>query len=198
MEPGGWVSDEDWARAAALGSRSAFERLVERHGGAVLGLLERRFGDVHEALDLSQDVWVRVFRGLKGFRPERSFRAWLYGIALNAARDEGRRRSVSPPIAPEDPQTELVTADFRSVLDDRSDVETALACVVEPFRSALILVDLEQLSYEEAADALGCSRGTVKSRVHRGRLSFRDHWIRLTKDSKSKETADRATAGGKR
>ena len=83
-------SDEELARAAVGGSRRAFERLVDRFAGPVARVLASRIGDVDRAEDLSQDVWVRAFRGLAGWQPDRSFRAWLFGIALNAARDEGR------------------------------------------------------------------------------------------------------------
>ena len=117
---------------------------------------------------------------------------------MNAARDEGRRRSTLPDVALEDQAVELAAPDPGSAREDRSDVKTALSRVAEPFRSAVVLVDLEQLGYDEAASALGCSIGTVKSRVHRGRLLFRDHWVRLTKDRNSTEAAGSATAGGMR
>ena len=169
----GGEADEQLAQAAAEGSRDAFARLVDRYGGAVLRLSEARLGDPHHALDLSQDIWVRVFRGLSGFRPGARFRPWLFAIALNAARDERRRRR---PEALEPTNAELPSAAGPSESELAVAVERALAAVPEPYKSALALVDREGLDYAEAAEALDCAAGTVKSRVHRGRRIFREHW----------------------
>ncbi len=178
------ATDEDLAIRAASGSRGAFEELVERWAGPVLAVLERRLADPHLALDLSQDVWVRVFRALAGFRPHAgirpggSFRSWLFSIALNAARDEGRRSERSPILYMEEFRGDVEGADPTEQAAERRAVEAALLELAEPFRTALALVDLVGLTYEEAADSLGCAVGTVKSRVNRGRLAFRDLWER--------------------
>ena len=176
METRAGESDEDLARAAVGGSRRAFERLVDRLAGSVTRVLASRLGDVDCAEDLSQDVWVRVFRGLASWQPDRSFRAWLFGIALNVARDEGRRRTRTPVVYTDD-VPERVEPLPTSEHEWRSDVDEALAAVPEPFRTALVLVDRERLEYEEAAVSLGCAVGTVKSRVCRGRRAFRDLWV---------------------
>ncbi len=168
-------TDEFLAHEAAAGSRHAFEQLVERYGGRVLSVVERRFGDHHAALDLAQDAWVRVFRALPRFREGSSFRSWLFAIVLNATRDEGRRRQRSPLVYVEAlPQTEEPMKPI-----ERVHIDDAIREVQEPYRTALILVDVEGLQYEDAAESLGCAVGTVKSRVHRGRLAFRDQWERM-------------------
>ncbi len=186
----GGAADEALAAAAKEGCRASFEELVERYGGRVHALLERRLGDAHQALDVSQEVWVRVFRGLAGFRPEAgfrggasfrpgaSFRSWLFGIALNAARDEGRRRGRAPLLYLDAFRAELAAGDPADERAERRAVEAALLGVAEPFRTALVLIDVEGLSYEEAARALACAPGTVKSRVSRGRAAFRERWER--------------------
>jgi RNA polymerase sigma-70 factor, ECF subfamily len=144
----------------------------------VVGLLERRLGDHDTALDLAQETWVRVFRALPRYDAERSFRSWLFAIALNAARDEHRRRRRSPVEFVDVP---VATTDADSERSDHTQaVERALLGVAEPYRSALLLVDVEGLGYEEAAHSAGCAVGTMKSRVARGREAFRQTWSRVT------------------
>ena len=170
--------DETLARAAGEGSRAAFERLVQRHAGRVLALLERRLGDHDAAQDLAQETWIRVHRALPRFDADRSFRAWLFAIALNAARDEQRRRRRTP--------LEFVDALPAATASDepgqerRQAIERALLGVAEPYRTALLLVDVEGLDYREAATSADCAVGTMKSRVARGRAAFRDAWHRVT------------------
>ena len=186
-------SDEELAALAAGGSRAAFEELVEHYGGSVLAVLEKRLGDHHEALDLAQEAWVSVFRSLAGFRPALgSFRAWLFSIVLNAARDEGRRRGRARIVYLDEFRGEEEGADDPTDASaDKAATLAALTAVAEPFRTAVFLVDGMGFSYEDAAQSLACAIGTVKSRVNRGRLAFRDHWTRL-----SGESVSEATAGG--
>jgi RNA polymerase sigma-70 factor (ECF subfamily) len=181
--------DETLARAAASGAQAAFARLVERYAGRVVAVLERRLGDHSAALDLGQETWIRVFRALPSFDAARSFRAWLFAIALNAARDEARRRGRSPVDYVE--QLPQPTIDHRGT-EDRQAIERALASVGEPYRTAIVLVDVEGLDYAEAAASCGCAVGTMKSRVARGRAAFREQW-RLA--SGEGETVQRRTQG---
>ncbi|MFT5287854.1 MAG: RNA polymerase sigma-70 factor (ECF subfamily) [Planctomycetota bacterium] len=167
-------SDEALAAAAAQGSRAAFEELVDRFGGSVIALIERRIGDHHTAMDLAQEAWVRIFRALALFDANRSFRSWLFSIVLNVARDEGRRRERNRVISPDEFRDSLEVADSSERLADRDLINDSLGQVVEPLRTAMVLVDVEGLSYEEASECLKCAVGTVKSRVNRGRLAIRD------------------------
>ncbi|MFT7677893.1 MAG: RNA polymerase sigma-70 factor (ECF subfamily) [Planctomycetota bacterium] len=176
MPPATQTSDEDLALWAASGDRSAFDRLVERHAGRVLAVLERRLGDHHQALDLAQEAWIRVYHALGKFEPGRNFRSWLFAIVLNGARDEFRRRTRSRVIYMDD-----FSAVGRPAQEsDQQEIEAALLRVGEPFRTSLILVDIEGLSYEEAAEAQEIAVGTAKSRVNRGRAAFRDAWRRAS------------------
>jgi len=176
-------SDEVLAVRAAGGARDAFEELVARYGMLVVSVLERTVRDHHRALDLAQEVWIKVHRALDRFRPEKRFRPWLFTIAFNVARDaqrhEGRRPVDSLEEAPLGAAA-LQVEDLTRAHDERSAIETALAAVDEPFRSALQLVDVLELSYEEAARASECALGTMKSRVSRGRSVFRERYLALT------------------
>lgn len=175
------ADDGELALEAARGSRAAFEELVRRYAGAVNAALERRHPDPHLAQDLCQEVWVRAFRGLAGFRPGASFRSWLFGIAFNALRDERRRAHRATARTALQPAGELdlrASGGDAAERDERRAALDALMGVEEPFRTALALVDLEGFSYEEAARALACAVGTVKSRVSRGRSAFRERWER--------------------
>jgi RNA polymerase sigma-70 factor (ECF subfamily) len=188
MEPKADPKDEELAGRSAAGdpdARGAFEALVHRYGGVLLGVVERQVGDHHLAHDLAQEIWIKVFRSIGRFRPEGSFRSWLFTIALNHVRDalrgQGRERVVFMdefPTAPSAPG-----ADPSGPTEERAAIEACLARVPEPFRSALTLVDVLELSYEEAAASLTCAVGTVKSRVNRGRFAFRDLYTRLGAES---------------
>lgn len=170
------TEDETLASAAASGSRAAFARLVDRYAGRVVATLERRLGDHSAALDIGQETWIRVFRGLPSFDTDKSFRSWLFAIALNAARDEGRRRKRSPV----DYVDELPhSASDSRTHDDRQAIDRALAGIAEPYRTAVVLVDSEGLDYQEAAASCDCKLGTMKSRVARGRAAFREQWRKV-------------------
>ncbi|MEC7583937.1 MAG: sigma-70 family RNA polymerase sigma factor [Planctomycetota bacterium] len=165
-------TDEGLAFAAGGGDRSAFAELVERYAGRIVAAIDRRLGDHHAALDVAQEVWIKVFRALPRFREGASFRSWLFSIALNATRDEGRRRQRRPTEGPD----ALVPLTTKQQPTQRLAIHDALQRVPEPFRSTLQLVDVEKFSYEEAATALGCNVGTVRSRLSRGRHAFRKQW----------------------
>lgn len=173
------ASDQVLAVQAAGGGREAFEELVARHARGLHCVLHAALRDRHRCEDLVQEVWIKVFGALPRYRPAGSFRSWLYSIALNHLRDAlrgGRVRS-----SPATPDVEgLIDEDARQPAERRDEVQRVQRVVAgldEPFRTALTLVDLAGLSYAEAAETCGCSLGTVKSRVHRARLAFRDAWL---------------------
>ena len=165
--------DETLACAAASGSRAAFTRLVDRYAGRIVATLERKLGDHSAAMDAGQETWIRVHRSLPRYDSSKRFRPWLLTIALNAARDEGRRRKRSPIQYAEKLPGHLEAS--RSIEESEA-IESSLAAVAEPYRTAVLLVDSQGLDYAEAAACCGCPVGTMKSRVARGRAAFRDHW----------------------
>jgi len=191
MGPSHDESDERLAQRARGGERDAFEQLVHRYGNAVHAVVEKQVQDHHLALDLAQDVWIKVFRALCRWKPSGSFRSWLFSIALNHVRDDRRRQSRhnvvylerfrSHPSAPR-------AADPKGRAEEHAVIHQCMREVGEPYRTALYLVDMVGLSYEEAAHSLSCATGTVKSRVSRGRFAFRDHYVRLAGEPEAPES----------
>lgn len=155
-----------------------WDEIVERHSERVFRLALRLTGNRPDAEDLTQDVFVRVFRSLHNYSPG-TFEGWLHRITTNLFLDGARRkqrvrfdglsderadRLVSGEVAPEG-------ALMDQTFDD--DVERALGSLPPDFRAAVVLCDVEGLSYEEVAEILGAKLGTVRSRIHRGRAMLR-------------------------
>lgn len=155
----------------------SWEDVVREHGNRVYRLAYRLTGNAHDAEDLTQDVFVRVFRSLADYTPG-TFEGWLHRITTNLFLDRMRRQQkIRFDALPEDTERlagreaspEAVYAESR--LD--ADVEAALAALPPDFRAAVVLCDIEQLSYEEIAQTLGVKLGTVRSRISRGRAMLR-------------------------
>lgn len=155
-----------------------WDEIVEHHSERVFRLALRLTGNRPDAEDLTQDVFVRVFRSLHNYSPG-TFEGWLHRITTNLFLDGARRkqrvrfdglsderadRLVSGEVAPEG-------ALMDQTFDD--DVERALGSLPPDFRAAVVLCDVEGLSYEEVAEILGAKLGTVRSRIHRGRAMLR-------------------------
>lgn len=176
--------DEKLAEEAAAGDRVAFEDLVRRFGGAVLGLAQKQVGEHHQANDVTQEIWLKVYRAIGRYQPSGSFRSWLFSITLNHLRDCRRQAARNKVVYIEDYRTATAPGHFdpRGRTEERAAIESALDRVPEPFRTALTLVDVMNLSYEEAAGSLDCAVGTVKSRVNRGRFAFRDQYLKSNED----------------
>ena len=155
-----------------------WDEVVERHSDRVFRLAYRLTGDRHDAEDLTQEVFVRVFRSLDTYTPG-TFEGWLHRITTNLFLDQARRRQRirfdalsderAGTLRSASPAPDAAFAD--RLFDD--DVELALASLPPDFRAAVVLCDVEGLSYEEIADILGAKLGTVRSRIHRGRAMLR-------------------------
>ncbi|WP_208322277.1 MULTISPECIES: RNA polymerase sigma factor SigE [unclassified Mumia] len=160
------------------GGVGTWEEIVEQHSARVFRLAYRLTGNQHDAEDLTQEVFIRVFRSLESFKPG-SFEGWIHRITTNLFLDRVRRKSkfrfdrfaegAEERLTAADPSPERVWND--ATLD--ADVEGALAALPDEFRVAVVLCDIEGLSYEEIADVLGVKLGTVRSRIHRGRKQLR-------------------------
>jgi RNA polymerase sigma factor (sigma-70 family) len=156
----------------------SWEDVVRTHSGRVYRLAYRLTGDPHEAEDLTQEVFVRVFRSLSSYTPG-TFEGWLHRITTNLFLDTVRRKQrirfdaladdASERLASREPSPSQVYDDTH--LD--SDVAAALEALPADFRAAVVLCDIEGLSYEEIAATLGVKLGTVRSRIHRGRAALR-------------------------
>ncbi|NLU83875.1 RNA polymerase sigma factor SigE [Rhodococcus sp. HNM0569] len=166
----------------ATGERSAmpsWDELVREHGDRVYRLAYRLSGNAQDAEDLTQDTFIRVFRSLSEYQPG-TFEGWLHRITTNLFLDMVRRRNrIRMEALPEDydrvpgdgPGPEQIFHDAR--LD--ADLQAALDSLAPEFRAAVVLCDIEGLSYEEIGATLGVKLGTVRSRIHRGRQAIRDH-----------------------
>ena len=157
---------------------SSWEQIVTDHSARVYRLAYRLTGNAHDAEDLTQEVFVRVFRSLHTYTPG-TMAGWLHRITTNLFLDQARRKqrirfdALTDEAAHRLPST-LPTPDAAQV--DRlfdADVESALASLSPEFRAAVVLCDIEGLTYDEIADVLGLKLGTVRSRIHRGRAQLR-------------------------
>jgi RNA polymerase sigma-70 factor (ECF subfamily) len=157
----------------------SWDEIVRTHSARVYRLAYRLTGDPHEAEDLTQDVFVRVFRSLPTYTPG-TFEGWLHRITTNLFLDRARRKAKIRFDALADHSADRLPgrepAAERAVHDQLfdADVEAALACLTPEFRAAVVLCDIEGLSYEEVARTLDIKLGTVRSRIHRGRAQLRD------------------------
>jgi len=156
-----------------------WEEVVSEHAGRVYRLAYRLTGNQHDAEDLTQEVFVRVFRSLSSYTPG-TFEGWLHRITTNLFLDQVRRRQrIRFDALPEDASDRLPGNDVgperaweQNNLD--RDVQAALDSLPPDFRAAVVLCDIEGLSYEEIAATLGVKLGTVRSRIHRGRAQLRE------------------------
>lgn len=175
------------ASVARSEDRQAFDELVERYHKQAYNIAYRMTGNHADAEDLTQEAFIRAFRFFGQYKRELPFDSWLYKIMSNAFVDTLRRRpkaqirSLDAPVATEDGEAFLDIADPSDGPEDLvlsremdSRIQSALGSMPEDFRLAVIYADIEGLSYEEIADAMGCSIGTVRSRLHRGRKLLRD------------------------
>ncbi|WP_121254940.1 RNA polymerase sigma factor SigE [Nocardioides ferulae] len=155
-----------------------WEQIVERHSDRVYRLAYRLTGDRHDAEDLTQEVFVRVFRSLDTYTPG-TFEGWLHRITTNLFLDQARRRQRIRFDALSDERASRLTSNAPTpdtAFADRTfddDIEAALATLPPDFRAAVVLCDVEGLTYEEIAEILGAKLGTVRSRIHRGRAMLR-------------------------
>jgi len=168
----------------------SWDEVVRTHSSRVYRLAYRLTGNKHDAEDLTQEVFVRVFRSLNSYTPG-TFEGWLHRITTNLFLDQARRKQrVRFDALPEDADQRMpgrAVNPAHSVHDALldSDVEQALADLPPDFRVAVVLCDIEGLAYEEIAAVLGIKLGTVRSRIHRGRSMLR------------KALEHRAPAGGR-
>lgn len=156
----------------------SWEQVVREHSGRVYRLAYRLTGNVHDAEDLTQEVFVRVFRSLSSYTPG-TFEGWLHRITTNLFLDQVRRKKrirfdaladdAHERMPGREPDPSRAYEDTH--LDD--DVQAALDALSPDFRAAVVLCDIEGLSYEEVAATLGVKLGTVRSRIHRGRAQLR-------------------------
>jgi RNA polymerase sigma-70 factor, ECF subfamily len=174
-------SDQQLVERVQAGDKTAFDLLVRKYQHRVLKLVSRFVSDAAEAEDVAQEAFIKAYRALASFRGDSAFYTWLYRIAINTAKNalvSNRRRPVDFDLDLQDPEQYdrharlkegdtpegvLLTEEIRSV------VERAMEQLPEDLRTAIVLRELEGLSYEEIAEAMDCPVGTVRSRIFRAR-----------------------------
>src|SRR5215212_10704563 len=172
------ASDYALARMAADGDLQAFEELFRKHRRLVYGLCLRMTQDVAEAEDVTQEVFVLLFRKIGGFRGEASFTTWLHRLTVNQVLMRFRKNKSRREDALEDenlqPHESVRPASPKaSQTIDRITLESALAKLPPGYRAAFILHDVEGYEHEEVARILGCAVGTSKSQLHKARTKLR-------------------------
>jgi RNA polymerase sigma-70 factor, ECF subfamily len=181
------TDDVALVRALREGSEQAYETLLSRFQQPVYNLSLRLLNDPSDASDVVQEVFLKVFRNVGHFRNQSSLKTWIFRIAINEAHNQRRwffrhrHREVGMEDEREDARSRAdLLADtgqspFDYVLDQEQQalIEEAVARINPTFRAAVVLRDITDLSYEEIADVLQISLGTVKSRILRGREALR-------------------------
>src|SRR5580698_5450745 len=190
------ITNEDAALIADLkaGSEDAFALLIAQYHQPLYSLIARNINDPADAADITQEVFIKVFRSIRGFHGDASLRTWLYRIALHEASNQRRwwsrhkKQEITIDSSFEsDPDAENNHLSLAATLADRGDspydhaaqaevrerVEAALRQLPEAFRTVVILREIEGFAYEEIAEILNVNLGTVKSRLTRGRSTLR-------------------------
>ncbi|NOY52754.1 MAG: sigma-70 family RNA polymerase sigma factor [Deltaproteobacteria bacterium] len=177
----------EWVRRSRKGDKEAFSRLVERYRKRIYGLTYGMLGNREDALDMTQETFLKAYRSLPGFRGGSDFYTWLYRIAYNRVidhyRKEGRKRHVeyddtylpsdeesirTPPSSYFNPGRELEKKELGRVITD------AVQSLPEQQRAVILLREIEGLAYEEIAASLGIRKGTVMSRLHYARQRLQE------------------------
>ncbi len=188
VEAGADAEDLRLVEALRSGCERAYEELIARFQQPVYTLALRLLSDQQDACDVVQEVFLKVFRNIGSFRGQSTLKTWIYRITVNEAHNarrwffRHRRREVELDCSPEETHNwkETIADGGRSPFDVAFDgeqhvmIEAALAKVNPIFREAVVLRDIADLSYEEVAEVLGVSLGTVKSRILRGREALRE------------------------
>ncbi len=185
-DPSGAYNDAALLAGLRAGDDSAYEALILHYQHPVYGLVTRLLSDPTEAADVTQEVFLKIFRNISSFREHSSLRTWIYRIAVNEAYNHRRwfSRHHGQEVAPNrdddardrSPVLQDTAPNAFDLVSDRETralIEKALSCLNPNFRAAVVLRDIEELSYEEIASILDVSLGTVKSRILRGREALR-------------------------
>ncbi len=188
--PTGDVSDHELVARCQNGDKAAFEQLVTRHQQRAFHVAHQLLRDPEDAMEVAQDAFVRVYRAIREFRNDAAFTTWLHQIVVNLARNKhrwwhrrgrGRTISLDQPIELQDGPVEMQaasdTADAPDAIAGRREfiahLTRAMDRLPSRYREVLVLRNIENLPYDEIAQALGCSVGTVKSRIARARELLR-------------------------
>lgn len=178
--------EEVLIQRASKGDSGAFETLVLTYEKGVYNLAFRLVSDREDAMDITQDVFLKAYQALPRFRGDSRFSTWIYRVCVNASLDHLRKKQKQPAYSLDEPLSFKESSVTREVVDETESVEDAVENKslgravlevlkdVDPAHRAIILLsDVQGYSYQEISDILGLSMGTVKSRLHRARNMVR-------------------------
>ncbi len=180
------LSDEDLIRAAVAGDDAAFRELLERYKKRAYGVAIGIVGDPDEAQDVVQDAFIKAYHNLKEFRFGSNFYTWFYRLLVNQAIDRWRKTSRAAAVSLDEKWLSEESSPAESVAFPRTPeeltanrelaaaLERAIGALPEYHRAVIVLREVEGLAYEEIAEVLRCSVGTVMSRLHYARAKLRE------------------------
>lgn len=181
------VTDRDLVASAVAGAEGSFEELVRRYQRPIAAYVYRMVGDYESALDLTQEIFIKVYNSLRRYRSEFKFSTWIYKIAHNSAVDHLRRsttREQSLISGPEDDQFELPLESNRPNPEQESErkerrieIESVVRGLPASYRELVILRHSQDLTYEEIVEVTGLPLGTVKNRLFRAREMMRQQFL---------------------
>ena len=178
------LSDVELIDGAIAGGEANFEELVRRYQRPIIGYVFRMLGDYDSALDVTQEVFIKVYNSLARYSSEYKFSTWIYRIAHNAAIDHMRRNSVSP----QSLETESADGTYQLQIESpnptpeqdrersewRTQIDAVVKCLPAVYRDLILLRHSQDMSYDEIAEVTGLPLGTVKNRLFRAREMMRD------------------------
>jgi RNA polymerase sigma-70 factor (ECF subfamily) len=174
-------SDKELVKRVQKGDKGAFDLLVLKYEQKIVNLVMRYVRDPEEALDISQEAFIKAYRALPRFRGDSAFYTWLYRIAVNTAKNflaAQRRRPMDVELDLQDPEQYSLHAKLKEMdtpegvtlsHELQETLERAIAALPDDLRTAVILRELDGMSYEEIAQTMDCPVGTVRSRIFRAR-----------------------------
>ena len=181
------VSDRELVATAVNGVEGSFEELVRRYQRPISAYVYRMVGNYESALDLTQEIFIKVYSSLRRYRDEFKFSTWIYKIAHNSAVDHLRRNSTreqSLVVGHEGDQFELPVESTRLTPEQeserkerRGEIESVVRTLPSNYRELIILRHSQDLSYEEIVDVTGLPLGTVKNRLFRAREMMRQQFV---------------------
>lgn len=171
-------SDFTLAQAATKGNMFAFEELYNRHHRRVYSLCLRMLQNTHEAEDLTQEVFIQLYRKIGSFRGDSAFTTWLHRMTVNQVLMHFRKRTVKFEKTTEEGETPVqivIGTENQSKMPivDKIALDSAIALLPDGYKKVFVLHDVEGYEHEEVARILGCSVGTSKSQLHKARLKMR-------------------------
>lgn len=175
---GAKATDLELAQAAGKGDMLAFEEIYQRHHRRVYSICLRMLQNASEAEDLTQDVFIQLYRKIGSFRGDSAFTTWLHRMTVNQVLMHFRKRTVKFEKTTEEGETPVQivngTEDHRRMpIVDKIALESAIEQLPDGYRNVFVLHDVEGYEHEEVARILGCSVGTSKSQLHKARLKLR-------------------------